>query len=123
LYFFCVQVFRQARAAAPSILFIDEIDSVIGSRASDGASKGTGGEAVQQRVLSTLLNEMDGVGILADDVQRPSQRKIEVGCDASPQAGMDINSYNFISHFTSANKIVDLYKIKYRIFNTVICIV
>jgi len=72
-------VFHQARASAPTILFIDEIDSVIGSRAADGGSKGTGGEAVQQRVLATLLSEMDGIGILADDVQRPSQHMIEVG--------------------------------------------
>jgi len=74
-----VQVFHQARACAPTILFIDEIDSVIGSRAADSGLKGTGGEAVQQRVLSTLLNEMDGIGIHADDVQRPSQCKIAVG--------------------------------------------
>ena len=81
MYFalFLVQVFHQARACAPTILFIDEIDSVIGSRAADSGLKGTGGEAVQQRVLSTLLNEMDGIGILADDAQRPSQRKIAVG--------------------------------------------
>jgi len=71
-------MFHQARACAPTILFIDEIESVIGSRAADG-SKGIGGESVQQRVLSTLLNEMDGIGILADDIQRPSQHKIEVG--------------------------------------------
>jgi len=74
-----VQVFHQARGCAPAILFIDEIDSVIGSRAADSGSKGTGSEAVQQRVLSTLLSEMDGIGILADDIQRPSQCRIEVG--------------------------------------------
>lgn len=74
-----VQVFRQARACAPTILFIDEIDSVIGSRSADGRLTGTGGEGVQQRVLSTLLNEMDGIGILADDIQLSSQCKIGVG--------------------------------------------
>ena len=72
-------MFHQARACAPTILFIDEIDSVIGSRAEDGGLKGTGGEGVQQRVLSTLLNEMDGIGILADNIQRLSQCKIGVG--------------------------------------------
>ena len=72
-------MFHQARACAPTILFIDEIDSVIGSRVADGGLKGAGGEAVQQRVLSTLLNEMDGIGILADSVLRPSQCKLEVG--------------------------------------------
>lgn len=52
------EVFRQARAAAPSILFLDEIDSIVGSRSRDIAS----GHSVQQRVLSVLLNEMDGIG-------------------------------------------------------------
>ena len=74
-----VQMFHEARACAPTILFIDEIDSIIGSRAADDGLKGTGGEAVQQRVLSTLLNEMDGIGILADNIQRPSQCKIAAG--------------------------------------------
>jgi len=79
-------MFHQARASAPTILFIDEIDSVIGSRAADSGLHGTGGEAVQQRVLSTLLNEMDGIGILADDIQRPSQCKVAVGSGECPQA-------------------------------------
>ena len=81
-------MFRQARACAPAVLFIDEIDSVIGSRAADGGLKGCGGEGVQQRVLSTLLNEMDGIGILADDIQRPSRHKIEVGGGERLQASV-----------------------------------
>lgn len=50
--------FAAARAAAPCILFLDEIDSVAGKRQL-GVSDGSGG--VQHRVLSTLLTEMDGV--------------------------------------------------------------
>ncbi|XP_051896155.1 spermatogenesis-associated protein 5-like protein 1 [Pristis pectinata] len=52
------EVFRQARAASPSILFLDEIDSIVGSRSGDPAN----GHSVQERVLSVLLNEMDGIG-------------------------------------------------------------
>ncbi|XP_038652669.1 LOW QUALITY PROTEIN: spermatogenesis-associated protein 5-like protein 1 [Scyliorhinus canicula] len=52
------QVFHQARAAAPSILFLDEIDSMLGSRSLDG----TVDHSVKERVLSVLLNEMDGIG-------------------------------------------------------------
>jgi len=79
-------MFHQARVSAPTLLFIDEIDSVIGSRTAGGALKGTGGDAVQQRVLSTLLNEMDGIGILADSIHRPSQCRIEVGSGEPLQA-------------------------------------
>jgi ATP-dependent 26S proteasome regulatory subunit len=65
---FLTQLFRQARACAPSLLFIDEIDSVIGSRSD--ANCGSSGNSVQQRVLSALLTQMDGVGINSSDLQR-----------------------------------------------------
>ena len=55
------QVFQKARATAPSILFLDEIDSVVGKR-SESSHRG-----VQERVLSTLLNEMDGIGVRLDE--------------------------------------------------------
>uniref|UniRef100_A0A8D2AJV1 ATPase family gene 2 protein homolog B n=1 Tax=Sciurus vulgaris TaxID=55149 RepID=A0A8D2AJV1_SCIVU len=51
------QVFRQARANTPAIVFLDEIDSILGSR-----SVSKTGCDVQERVLSVLLNELDGVG-------------------------------------------------------------
>ncbi|XP_062617064.1 ATPase family gene 2 protein homolog B-like [Saccostrea cucullata] len=56
------EVFQRARAGAPSLIFLDEIDSIIGKR-SDGTSQ----RGVQERVLSTLLNEMDGIGIRLDE--------------------------------------------------------
>ncbi|XP_034049492.1 spermatogenesis-associated protein 5-like protein 1 [Thalassophryne amazonica] len=52
------QLFRQARACAPCIVFLDEIDSLIGSRSDSPTPRGA-----QTRLLSVLLNEMDGVGI------------------------------------------------------------
>ena len=58
------RAFAAARAAAPCILFFDEIDSIMGSgngtydhqmnRSADGASP-------ESRVLSTFLNETDGL--------------------------------------------------------------
>ncbi|XP_017728311.1 PREDICTED: spermatogenesis-associated protein 5-like protein 1 isoform X2 [Rhinopithecus bieti] len=57
---FLSQIFRQARASTPAIVFLDEIDSILGARS---ASK-TGCD-VQERVLSVLLNELDGVGLKA----------------------------------------------------------
>jgi AAA family ATPase len=46
------EVFRKARAASPSIVFFDEIDSI--------ATRGRGGSGDNLNVLTTLLNEMDG---------------------------------------------------------------
>ncbi|KAJ2820344.1 hypothetical protein IWW50_005091 [Coemansia erecta] len=51
------QLFEAARAAAPCIVFMDEVDSIAAKR--EWASVESGGPAL--RVLSTLLNEMDGV--------------------------------------------------------------
>nr|XP_055172815.1 ribosome biogenesis protein SPATA5L1 isoform X2 [Nyctereutes procyonoides] len=52
------QVFRQARANTPAIVFLDEIDSILGSRSISKTECN-----VQERVLSVLLNELDGVGL------------------------------------------------------------
>jgi AAA family ATPase len=52
------EVFRVARAAAPTIVFFDEIDALGGARGADG---GGGAGQVADRVLSQLLIEMDGV--------------------------------------------------------------
>ncbi|KAL8610058.1 hypothetical protein ACOMHN_045456 [Nucella lapillus] len=50
------EVFRKARSAAPSIIFIDEIDSLSVERGGSG-----GGNSVADRVLTQLLTEMDGI--------------------------------------------------------------
>jgi transitional endoplasmic reticulum ATPase len=52
-------VFAKARAAAPCILFFDELDSIAQQRG--GGSGGDGGGA-GDRVMNQLLTEMDGVG-------------------------------------------------------------
>ncbi|ANB12581.1 AAA family ATPase AFG2 [Sugiyamaella lignohabitans] len=52
------ETFRKARAAAPSIIFFDEIDALSAARGH--------GEAGGDRVLTSLLNEMDGIEALKD---------------------------------------------------------
>lgn len=49
-------LFGRARAASPCVLFFDEIDALANNREDDGGSTD-----VHSRVLSTLLNEIDGV--------------------------------------------------------------
>ncbi|KAJ1913908.1 AAA+-type ATPase [Tieghemiomyces parasiticus] len=49
------EVFRKARQASPSIVFFDEIDALTVKRGGDGSS------SVADRVLSQLLNELDGI--------------------------------------------------------------
>lgn len=50
-------LFKLARRLSPSVLFLDQIEVLGGKR--EWAETGTTG--VNERVLSTLLNEMDGV--------------------------------------------------------------
>ena len=61
------ELFKRARAAAPCIIFIDEIDG-IGKR-SNGKEAGTGGgEQEQNRIINRLLVEMDGFSSLENVV-------------------------------------------------------
>ncbi|XP_015265703.1 PREDICTED: LOW QUALITY PROTEIN: spermatogenesis-associated protein 5 [Gekko japonicus] len=55
------EIFRKARAVAPSILFFDEIDALAVER---GSSSSSGN--VADRVLAQLLTEMDGIELLKD---------------------------------------------------------
>ena len=55
------QVFRDARAALPAIIFFDEIDVMVVKRDFDRSENGEGGMSTAMRVLSTMLNEMDDV--------------------------------------------------------------
>ncbi|XP_031443508.1 spermatogenesis-associated protein 5-like protein 1 [Phasianus colchicus] len=69
------QVFRQARANSPAIIFLDEIDSILGSR-----SHGKTGHGVSERVLSVLLNELDGVGLKVTE-RRGNKLQLEGRCE------------------------------------------
>ena len=51
--------FKRARMAAPSIIFIDELDMLVGARSSSSSSS----DDTSSRLLSTFLNEMDGLDI------------------------------------------------------------
>ncbi|KAI0369393.1 AAA family ATPase [Pilatotrama ljubarskyi] len=50
------EIFSKARAAAPSLIFFDEIDALATSRTASDTSGGA-----HEGVLTSLLNEMDGV--------------------------------------------------------------
>ena len=53
------EIFRKARTCAPSVIFIDEIDAIGSQRTGNDSNVG-------ERVLCTLLNEMDGIETLSD---------------------------------------------------------
>ncbi len=53
------EIFRKGRMAAPSVIFIDEVDSIIPRRGAGYSDSG-----VTSRVISQLLTEMDGLETL-----------------------------------------------------------
>jgi AAA family ATPase len=70
-------LFRRARAAAPSVVFFDEVDALAGRR-------GAGSAGVNDRVLAQLLAELDGVGTLEATGQGQGRRVIVVAATNRP---------------------------------------
>ena len=54
------EAFTLARAVHPAVLFLDELDSLVGARGSGTATEGAAAD-VRNRLLGTLLTEMDGI--------------------------------------------------------------
>ncbi|MDA4116716.1 MAG: CDC48 family AAA ATPase [Thaumarchaeota archaeon] len=67
------EVFRKARAAAPCVIFFDEIDAVAPRRKS-----GEGGNQVTERVVSQLLTEMDGLEELKGVVVLGATNRVDI---------------------------------------------
>jgi transitional endoplasmic reticulum ATPase len=63
-------IFTSARQTAPALVFIDELDALVGKRGD--------GDLAQERILSTLLNEMDGVETCGQVVVLGATNRIEV---------------------------------------------
>lgn len=58
------EIFKKARMAAPCVLFIDEIDAIAVRRSGRGES----GTMVTERIVDTMLTEMDGLRSLKNVV-------------------------------------------------------
>ncbi|HSB46375.1 MAG TPA: CDC48 family AAA ATPase [Candidatus Bilamarchaeum sp.] len=58
------EIFKKARLASPCVLFIDEIDAIATKR----TGQGEGGTLVAERVVDTMLTEMDGLRSLKNVV-------------------------------------------------------
>jgi SpoVK/Ycf46/Vps4 family AAA+-type ATPase len=54
-------LFGRAKQSAPSVVFLDELDGLVGARTSGGEAEGGGGPDVHDRLLAQLLQEMDGL--------------------------------------------------------------
>lgn len=76
------ELFVMAREHAPSIIFMDEIDSIGSSRLEGGS----GGDSEVQRTMLELLNQLDGF---------EATKNIKVGCcwpSCQPRGGSETRS-------------------------------
>ena len=79
------RLFRAARAAAPCILILDGVENIAPVRGNDNTTEGT-----MDRLLSTLLTEMDGIG--SDDgssLNEKSQNVAVIGVTHNPPTWID----------------------------------
>ncbi|MFH1798259.1 MAG: CDC48 family AAA ATPase [Candidatus Omnitrophota bacterium] len=67
------EIFKKAKQAAPTILFLDEIDSLVPRRGSDST-----GTHVTERVISQFLTEMDGIEELRGVVVLAATNRIDL---------------------------------------------
>lgn len=67
------EVFRKARMAAPCILFLDEIDSLVPMRGRAG-----GNSQVTERVISQFLTELSGIEILKGVVVVGATNRLDI---------------------------------------------
>jgi transitional endoplasmic reticulum ATPase len=59
------EIFRRARQAAPCVIFFDEIDSIAMARGGGlGGEMGGGGAGTNDRMISQILTELDGISEL-----------------------------------------------------------
>jgi len=66
------EIFRKARQVAPTVIFIDELDSIAQTRGSDE------GSGVGARVVDSLLTEMDGLKNIKDVVVIGATNRIDI---------------------------------------------
>jgi transitional endoplasmic reticulum ATPase len=81
------QAFDAARAAAPSILFLDELDAIVGKRVVEKTEGSIDGNGVKDRVLSTLLTELDGMSHARGVVVVGATNRIDLLDDALLRPG------------------------------------
>lgn len=76
------EIFRKARQAAPCIVFLDEVDSLVPKRGSDSS-----GSHVTENVVSQILTEIDGLEELHDVLVIGATNRLDIVDDALLRPG------------------------------------
>ncbi|MBP0965239.1 MAG: AAA family ATPase [Oscillospiraceae bacterium] len=84
------RLFRKARRYAPSIIFIDEVDTIAAQRTGNVYAK------YEESILNTLLAEMDG---FASDPQKPVFVMAATNYNVEPGSGIGVLDEAFMRRF------------------------
>ena len=100
------ELFNRARSYTPCIIFIDEIDSIGGSRAKDADNSGE-----DRKVINALLTEMDGFKELDDILVIGATNRIEDLDEALLRPGRFTNKYHvpIPSSAKERREVLDIY--------------
>lgn len=103
------ELFLTAKAQAPSIIFIDEIDAI-------GKSRGIGSNDERESTLNELLTQMDGFDSKSGVMVVAATNKIEVLDDALLRSGrFDRRVFLKLPSLSDRKKIIELYTKKKNI--------
>ena len=107
------EIFRKARAASPSIIFFDEIDAIASKRGDYGSHGGV-------NVLTTLLNEMDGIEELKNVLVVAATNRPEVLDPALMRPGrLDSILYSGLPNMEARKELFDIWFMKSDIHDEV----
>ncbi len=110
-------LFAQAKAKSPAIIFIDEIDAIGRAR---GKGNFTGGNDERENTLNQLLTEMDGFGTDTNVIVMAATNRADILDKALMRAGrFDRSIYVDLPELHERKQIFDVHLKKIKLDNTV----
>ncbi|CAL8096857.1 unnamed protein product [Calicophoron daubneyi] len=115
------QLFRAARSKSPSIIFIDELDSLGRRRDSYGGLPGGGGGASEmEQTLNQLLVEMDGMDTTEGTIVFAATNRADLLDKALLRAGrFDRHIYIDLPNLAERKELFEMYVAKYRLSSAI----
>ncbi|KAH9278656.1 Paraplegin [Echinococcus granulosus] len=114
------KLFNAARQRSPSIIFIDEIDSVGRKRSASAPGGGGGGVAEMEQTLNQLLVEMDGMDTTEGTIVFAATNRADLLDKALLRAGrFDRHIFIDLPNIAERRELLDMYLGKYKLATSI----
>ncbi|KAL5967654.1 Paraplegin [Taenia solium] len=114
------KLFNAARQRSPSIIFIDEIDSVGRKRSASAPGGGGGGVAEMEQTLNQLLVEMDGMDTTEGTIVFAATNRADLLDKALLRAGrFDRHIFIDLPNIAERKELLDMYLGKYKLATSI----